>query len=282
MPTRPAPAGLPHLWQDPWMRIVSLNAWGGAMFDAFAPWLPGCGADVVCLQEVTRTPGIEGWTKFEDAERSLPQRANLFADLQQLLPSHRAYFAASDAGPVADPAGQMHLQQFGIATFVNERLTVLAEEVSFVHRSYVEAEQWSTSDRPRVAHGMRVADSEIGRTSTIVHLHGLRDPTGKGDTPARTAQSNRLAAFVSALREPDDIAIVCGDLNLLPDTEMFTVLSKIGLTDLVGLADTRTSRYPKLVRHANYMLVSDPEAVRSFHVLEQPEVSDHRPLILDL
>ena len=37
------------------MRIVSLNAWGGAVFGPLVEWLPRCGADVICLQEVTRT-----------------------------------------------------------------------------------------------------------------------------------------------------------------------------------------------------------------------------------
>lgn len=58
-----------------------MNAWGGAMFDELADWLPSCGADVLCLQEVTRTAGLDGWTSFQDAERQLPQRANLFADV---------------------------------------------------------------------------------------------------------------------------------------------------------------------------------------------------------
>ena len=41
----------------------------GAMFDELAAWLPECGADVLCLQEVTRTPDLDGWTRFSDAER---------------------------------------------------------------------------------------------------------------------------------------------------------------------------------------------------------------------
>jgi endonuclease/exonuclease/phosphatase family metal-dependent hydrolase len=44
------------------VRIVSVNAWGGALFEELAPWLAGCDADVVCLQEVTRTPGALGWS----------------------------------------------------------------------------------------------------------------------------------------------------------------------------------------------------------------------------
>src|ERR1700759_4395408 len=81
------------------VRIVSLNAWGGAVFDPLAAWLPSTGADVICLQEVTRTPGLHGWTKFSDAERELPQRADLFADVTAILPGYHGVFLPSDAGP---------------------------------------------------------------------------------------------------------------------------------------------------------------------------------------
>jgi len=81
------------------VRIVSLNAWGGALYDRFAAWLPTAGADILCLQEVTRTPGVQGWTEFRDADRVLPQRADMFADAAALLPDHLGVFTASDAGP---------------------------------------------------------------------------------------------------------------------------------------------------------------------------------------
>lgn len=52
-------------WQDRLVRILSLNAWGGALYDALIEWLPSCGAE----------------THFADSERALPQRANLFDDV---------------------------------------------------------------------------------------------------------------------------------------------------------------------------------------------------------
>lgn len=114
-----------------------------------------------------------------------------------------------------------------------------------------------------------------------MHAHGLRDPAGKHDTSARLAQATRLADLVVSIRSPDDFVVVCGDLNVLPDSGTFPVLGAIGLTDLVGERETRTSSYPKQVRHANYLLVSDPDAVVAFEPPAMPEVSDHRPLILD-
>lgn len=36
------------------------------------------------------------------------------------------------------------------------------------------------------------------------------------------------------------------------------------------------------VRHASYLLVSDPDAVTNFEIVAEPEVSDHRALVLDV
>jgi endonuclease/exonuclease/phosphatase family metal-dependent hydrolase len=265
------------------VRIVSLNAWGGAVFDELAAWLPGTGADVVCLQEVTRTPGGSGWMEYRDAERTLPQRADLFDDVRALLPRHQAMFVANDAGPVVDDRGAVHRQDFGIAVFVHDTFPVIGGEASFVHGTFTDqAEGWAASGRSRIAQGVRLLDRGAGRAVTVVHLHGLRDAAGKHDTPERLQQAHRLAAVVERVRGDGDVVVVCGDLNLLPDSETFAVLAGVGLRDLVGDADTRTSRYPKPSRHASYLLVSDPDVVRSFEVVTTPEVSDHRPLVVDL
>jgi endonuclease/exonuclease/phosphatase family metal-dependent hydrolase len=264
------------------MRIVSLNAWGGAMFDPLIEWLPGCGADVVCLQEVTRTPGLDGWTNFDDGERTLPQRANLLDDVRAALPRYQAVFVASDAGPVRDSGGDVHRQDFGLATFVDEQLSIVALQTAFVHGSFVDHADWPTTDRPRVAQAVRVIDRARSRAATVVHLHGLRDAQGKADTVSRQAQAERVATLVTEVRAEGDITVVCGDLNVLPDSETFAILGTIGLVDLVGTTDTRSSRYVKPVRHADYLLVSHPDVVRAFEVLAAPEVSDHRPLVLDI
>lgn len=252
------------------------------MFGELERWLPTCGADVLCLQEVTRTPGVGGWTRFSDAERELPQRANLFDDVRRLLPGHVASFVASDAGPVVADDGTVHHQEFGLGVFVDDALTVIEQHSVFVHGGFVDHDEWAIADRPRTAQVVRVLDRRSDRVTVAVHLHGLRDPAGKHDTPARRRQAERLVDLVTEVRHDDDLVVVCGDLNLLPDSETFDLLGEIGLTDLVGEADTRTSRYTKPVRHANYLLVSDPDAVDRFEVPARPEVSDHRALVVDL
>jgi endonuclease/exonuclease/phosphatase family metal-dependent hydrolase len=264
------------------MRIVSLNAWGGAMLDQLAPWIETVDANVLCLQEVTRTPGLSGWTRFEDGERSLPQRANLFQDVEALRPTDQAVMVTSDAGPVTDESGVRRRQDFGIATFITEEMPLIGLQTTFVHGHFVDNDDWTIEDRPRAALATCVVDRSHDRSVAVIQLHGLRDPAGKHDTPARKAQAERLADLVEQAGSRADLTVVCGDLNLLPDSETFTVLAKFGLTDLVGQADTRTSAYAKPTRHASYLLVSDETAVKNFTIATHPEVSDHRPLILDL
>lgn len=252
------------------------------MFEPLAEWLPRSGADVLCVQEVTRTASLGGWTRFEDGERTLPQRANLFEDISSLLPDHQGVFVTSDAGPVWDAAGARHLQDFGIAMFVHERLPVVGQHSTFVHGDFVEHLEWAIADRPRIAQSARIIDRTADRSLTVTHLHGLRDPDGKDDTPNRLAQAKRLAALIETARHPNDLAVACGDLNVLPDSATFQELASIGLVDLVGTSDTRTSRYTKPTRHANYMLISDPSRVREFSIPTTPEVSDHRFLVLEV
>jgi endonuclease/exonuclease/phosphatase family metal-dependent hydrolase len=231
---------------------------------------------------MTRTPGLTGWSRFDDGERTLPQRADLLADVRTALPRHQAVFLAGDSGPVHDDAGARHRQDFGLATLVAEHLPVVGVDSTFVHGQFVDHDEWTVTDRPRTALAVRTVDRATGRSVWVVQMHGLRDPAGKGDTPARMRQAERLADLVRRVRGPGDLVVVCGDFNVLPDSGTFTVLAGVGLTDLVGTADTRTSRYTKPVRHASYLLVSDPSAVKSFSVPAEPEVSDHRALILDL
>ncbi|WP_240670238.1 endonuclease/exonuclease/phosphatase family protein [Actinoplanes solisilvae] len=256
---------------------MMLNAWGGALHDPLVAWLPTSGADVVCLQEMTRTPGLTGWTRFEDGERALPQRASLVADVGAALPGYQSVFVASDSGPVFDAAGGgRHRQDFGVATLVAPRLPVIGIDSAFVHGQFTDHDEWPTGDRPRNALAVHVPGV------CVVQAHGLRDPAGKGDTAARRAQATRLASFVRRVRRPGELVVLGGDLNLLPGSETFAILAEAGLTDLVGEADTRTARYRKPVRHASYLLVSDVAAVKHFEILAAPEVSDHRALVVDV
>ncbi len=266
------------------MRIVSLNAWGGRLWDDLRPWVQGLGADVLCLQEVTRAlEPSPPWLIFRDAGFHLDQRADLYAEISALLPAHRAQFCAAARGRLSDASGQGYASEHGIAVWIAPDLALTEQIQRFAHGAFG-VDGWGTHPVPRSLHGLRLYDPASGRFVVLVHLHGLRDVAGKQDTPARTAQANAICALIADLRQPGDGAVVAGDLNLLPDSATFAALSGIGLTDLVtgqGHTDTRTSQYGKPCRYADYMLVSPEVRVRRFAVPALPEVSDHRPLVLD-
>jgi endonuclease/exonuclease/phosphatase family metal-dependent hydrolase len=267
------------------VRIVSLNAWGGKVWGPLRDWISGIRPDVLCLQEVTRAPvECPEWLVYADEERRLDQRANLLADVAALLPDHLAAFAAAVRGPLADAEGREWPSEFGNAIWIARRLAMAGFARPFVHGAF-RHDGWGAPPVPRTMQAARLYDAVSGRFLVVAHAHGLRDPAGKGDTPARAAQAEAIAAALAAIACPGDGVVFGGDLNLLPGSVTFAVLARLGLSDLVttrGHEDTRTSFYPRPVRHADYMLVNDAVRVRDFGVPALPEVSDHRPMILDL
>lgn len=266
------------------MRIVSLNAWGGKLYEPLMRYLAEADADVYCLQEVVRTPGYEGSELiYRDGDLRLPQRTSLFDDIRAILPRHDGRFFPASRGPLYDDGGREIMSEFGLATFARRSLPVIGEAMGFVHGSF-SATSWGMHPRARNAHCIRVFDAGQGAPLTLAHMHGLRDPAGKEDNRLRELQAERLVDLIRRVWPGDERLVVCGDFNVLPDSSTFARLAQLGLRDLVtarGFTDTRTSHYEKPGRYADYILVNDMVDVASFDVVGEPEVSDHRALLLE-
>lgn len=265
------------------MKIVSLNAWGGQVWSALRDWVVGCAPDVLCLQEVTRAPvPSPAWLRYVDPYRSLDQRADLFGDISALLPQHQAFFAPATRGVLQDAEGRDVASEHGLGMWVRRDLAVTRISQAFVNGAF-RADGWGPEPVPRTMQVMQVVDPATDRVVSVGHVHGLRDPAGKDDTPARVAQATRIAAQFAALWEGNGPAVLAGDFNVLPDSATFDALRAIGLHDLIthhGITDTRTALYAKTLRFADYMLVSADLRDAPFEVPGTPVVSDHRPLIL--
>jgi endonuclease/exonuclease/phosphatase family metal-dependent hydrolase len=266
------------------LRILSLNGWSGRLGDGLVAYLGAADPDVLCLQEVTNTPGASSpWLVYRDEGAELPQWANLFREVADTLPAHRAFFCPAARGPLFDGDTEIP-SEWGLATYVRGTFPVIGQIQDFVHRTF-SADSYGEHPRPRNAHAVRLHDYGTSRTITVVHLHGLRDLNGKDDTPARDAQTGRLIELIGRIRRDGDGLVVCGDFNVLPGSRMIEALRGIGLNELVtanGFTDTRTSYYRKTPRFADYMLVSGDIDVRHFDVVSEPEVSDHRALLLEI
>jgi len=266
------------------LRFVSLNAWGGQVWEALSAWVPSVGADILCLQEMIRAPvASPDWLAYRDAFRSLDQRADLLGDISALLLGYQTCFAAAARGPLQDGAGRIYPSEHGIAFWGRRELAIAEYTQGFIHGAY-RPDGWGAEPVPRAIQAARIHDPESGREVVFAHFHGLRDPEGKHDTPARKSQTTAILAALDKLRRPGDPVILAGDFNLLPDSEAFDRLAGAGLTELVttrGFTDTRTALYTKPQRFADYLLVSPEVKVRAFDVPAEPVVSDHRALVLD-
>ena len=266
------------------MRLVCLNAWGGRVHGPLLSFIRDADPDVLCLQEVTRTPApTPPWLTYRDGDLTLPQRADLFGDVCAALPGHRAGFYPSARGTLYD-GDRAVPSEFGLATFVRSDLAVIGEALGFVHGAF-SPDGFGPHPRARNAHCLRVFDYATGRPTTIAHMHGLRDVAGKHDTPERARQVDRLIAVIGQVWQPPERLVVCGDFNVLPGSVTFQRLGALDLADLVtsrGFTDTRTSLYSKPGRLADYMLVNGQVDVLRFDVLAEPEVSDHRALVVEI
>jgi endonuclease/exonuclease/phosphatase family metal-dependent hydrolase len=265
------------------MRIMSLNGWGGRLHAPLISYLRSSAPDILCLQEVVHSPGAaKEWLTYRDGDHALPQRANLFRDVAAALPDHAATFCPAAQGVLWD-GDEPVPSRWGLATFVRDALPVTEQAQGFVHKAF-SPDGYGEHPRSRSAHAVRVYDSDKARFVCVAHMHGLRDPRGKADTPERIEQARRLAALVARIAARDDPVVVCGDFNVEPDSRTFEILRRMGLTDLVtarGFEGTRTSYYTKPGRFADYMLVNGRVEVAAFAVVTDPEVSDHRPLLLE-
>ncbi|MGE0280326.1 MAG: endonuclease/exonuclease/phosphatase family protein [Rhizobiaceae bacterium] len=265
-------------------RILSLNAWGGRLHETLLPYLAKVDADLLCLQEVVRSHDGPSETRFyRDGPLELPQRSDLFGEIAALLPGYDGFYLPTSAGPLF--AGtQIMPAEFGIATFIRKGLPIVAQAADFVHGSY-SPHDWGDHPRPRNAHCVRLYDPRNQRLVTVAHMHGLRTKSGKDESPERIEQGKALRRLIESVWRPGEPLIVCGDFNVLPGSATFDILGELGLRDLVvarGHADTRTSWYEKTPRYADYMLVTPDVEVMRFAVVEQPEVSDHRALVLEI
>ncbi len=254
------------------------------MHQHLLPYLSKVQPDVLCLQEVVHTPSSNNTVlMYRDVGIELPQRARFFEDVCAVLPNHTAVFCPAAQGSLWD-GDNRYDSQWGLATFVHKSLPIIGQAQGFVHKEF-SADGYGEHPRSRSAHVVRLFDLELNRPVAIGHMHGLRDLAGKHDTPERMVQAGRLRDLTYSIADQDDGIVICGDFNVLPDSETFSVFSKMGLTELVtshGFTSTRNSLYKKPGKFADYMLINKALSDAIFDVVYDPEVSDHCPLILNI
>ena len=252
------------------MKIITLNTWGGrAGKDNLLSFIKKHDdADVFCFQEIWSTP-------YQHLEGSVVGRKTLhpehimvhgLQEISALLSNHDAYFRPH------------HLENYGLLMMVRKSLHVLEEGERFVHEHKGYEPVGDVGNHARNIQYVTIK-TEAGPV-TIINFHGLWNGKGKTDCEERLVQSARIIEF---LRDRDEPIVLCGDFNLLPDTESLTSLERTGLRNLVmeyNITSTRTSFYEWPEKYADYILISEGIQAQEFEVLPD-EVSDHAPLLLD-
>jgi len=244
------------------MKIVSLNLWGGRIYEPLAEFLKNHqDTDIFCFQEIYH----EGTGK--DTEFREEVDLELFTSIGNLLPNHISFF-------------RPHLGDFwGLATFIKKGVKVLEEGEYFVHKH----KGWQSNENKNFTpKNIQYVKVDINsQYLTMVNFHGHWNGAGKTDTDDRLIQSDNVIKYMTEIGGP---YILCGDFNLLPDTLSIKKFEDFGLRNLIkeyDIKSTRTSFYKKSHKFADYIFISEKLNVRDFRVLTE-EVSDHSALYLEV
>jgi endonuclease/exonuclease/phosphatase family metal-dependent hydrolase len=246
------------------MKIICLNTWGNnvCIEDLAAFFNAHKDVDIFCLQEIIK--GGKDKSFIMDGEEVAVKGYELFDRISESLPEHTGFFRPH------------FMNYFGLAIFVKKGIEVLDEGERLVHKGLV----------PEVAgtHARNIQYVKVvnnGRALRVINFHGLWNGQGKADSEDRIKQSAKILGFTSKI-EGD--YVLCGDFNLLPDTQSIKVIEDSGLRNLIteyGVTSTRTSLYKKSIKFADYAFVTEGIEVKDFKVLPH-EVSDHAPLYLEI
>jgi len=244
------------------MKLITLNTWGGrvkefnqSFFETYS------GTDIWCFQEMYHG-GIS-----EVKISGLNANHHLFEEIEKYLPEYKSLFCNTCG--IA----------YGIAAFTHKNINVIASGENLVAKGNWEDDP----DLHNRDHHRKLQWLEIkidGKKLLIVNVHLTHRPEGKGDSEKRLKQSKIIIDFLNMFDCPK---ILCGDFNLLPETESIKMFENAGLKSLIkeyNITSTRTELYKKEWRFADYVFVSPGIKVKDFKVLPDI-VSDHSPLYLD-
>jgi hypothetical protein len=235
--------------------------------------------DVFCFQEVFDTTQAD--VDFLHPDEYLC--GNLFQRLERLIGGCRPQKFTGEFAFRPDSPTRMSQ-----ALFYRNSLPAIAYGSEVIHQPEQPVEDGSAVISGRMMQYLMVdqpnGSSDCLKPMTVINYHGLWGGGGKTDTPERLEQSRRLRRLMDEMPGP---IVLCGDLNLLPETESLRILDS-GHRNLVLEGTVKTTRTP-LYRHyhdsrcpkmADYVIVSSGVRVQQFQVM--PDLaSDHAPLLLD-
>lgn len=254
------------------MRIITLNTWAGKaskkkLLEFFEKHKNT--TDLFCLQEIWSAPPEDMKWKNAGGAKFAPEQTMMYGvkEISELLSDHNSYFRPHFLG------------KYGLMMLVKKNLIVVEEGEEFVHKHKGYNPE---SDAGNHARNIQYVTLNINdKPLTVINFHGLWNGKGKTDSEDRINQSKKILEFTKNLSGD---FVLCGDFNLLPETESLKMFEDSGLRNLIkeyGIISTRTSHYTKDVKYADYIFTTKGLNVKDFRVLPE-EVSDHSALLLEI
>ena len=252
--------------------LVSLNVWGGICFEALVSFIKerADATDIFCFQEV--------YDSNEKLVMDEGEHTDLLDTMITLLPDHQHFFAAKVNGFHYNGKVDFRLM-FGNVIFVRRNLKVIDYKELFKFEVTHGSENTFGKSK-----GQKLILESEGEQFLVCALHGQ---WVKGDAVAGSHKTDTPSRIEEARYVHDEMflfagkKVLCGDFNLLPDTQSMAGHEQ-GMRNLIkeaAVSSTRSARYTKDIKFADYMLVSTDVAVDASEVI-QNEVSDHLPLFL--
>lgn len=260
------------------MKIMTLNIWGGKMFNDLEPFLKthAKDVDIFCFQEVYRGSD-HAKNRWSEKSNYGEMFMNIYSKVSEILGEHVGFHAVS---VVIESDGEQI--PYGIAMFVKKDLELITHGCHDIFDRYADLDVEENMKKIGIWNRLLqyVTINHHGSPLTIFNLHGLHTGKGKNDTEDRLQQSRQVKKF---MHNHPGKKILCGDFNLNIDTQSLSLMED-GMRNLIkesGATSTRSHLYPHAVRFADYMLISPDIEVVKFDVLEDV-VSDHLPLLIEI
>lgn len=252
------------------MKLISLNTWGGRALYPLMRFLNqrSNDTDIFCLQEIFHTDQ----RTMDELHPEEYVYADLFRKISAALKEFKGFYAYFDDNP--------HRQS--LAMFIRDNVRVEEAGDALMYKPKKPKEYGSHVISSRNIQYVTIHTPDGIRS--IINFHGIWTGGSKKDTDERITQSHAVRSYVAKLPGP---TILCGDFNILPDTESMRILEE-GMRNLVretNVPSTRTVLYRYFEdktepNFADYILVAPGIVVRAFRVLPDI-VSDHVPLYLE-
>lgn len=260
------------------MKLISLNTWGGRVFELLINFIKeqSQDTDIFCLQEIYDTPS--GIKNHKDLIR-----ANLLGELKKILFNFQIFYFPILFG-YDDTARKVDFElSYGQLIAVRKNIKIIFQKDYFIsHWGYLDSIKKDFSDLTTPFQQVTIQYND--KIYQIFNFHGTPYPGSKLDTSLRLLEAEKIEKIIKKSKDPK---ILVGDFNLLPNTKSIAVHEQ-NMTNLIkkfNIKETRSNLNPyygqsNFQRFADYTFVS-PDVIISKFQVPNMEISDHLPMIIE-